>query len=240
MGAHVLLVGALPGLVQEVPLSEFVALVQGVTNSVPDDKGNFSFYTDCMWVIDSYHRGWSSCTGAGHIGSIFWRRFSSQVDEKLGSTRHLLLEKVKAHISLAACGGDNELIYLRGVTQLSTKEQGNGPHFTAPARPPSISSKKAVFAAKEVAMFIGRVGEFRYNRHKDLLDNARKARKDVPAPPRPAAAPLPVRVPQHRACLDPALRWRCAVCLVTANTAKALGRISCVSSAEMLRRSGTH
>ena len=81
-------------------------------------------------------------------------------------------------------------------------------------------------------MFIGRVGEYRYNRHKDLLDNARKMRKDNAAPARVTAAPAPVRLSQHRACLDPALRWRCAVCLVTPNTVKALARTPCVSNAE--------
>ena len=42
-GAHVLFVGALPGLVQEVPLSELYALLQAVTNSLPDEEGKFTF-----------------------------------------------------------------------------------------------------------------------------------------------------------------------------------------------------
>ena len=67
VAAHVLLVGASPGLVQEVPLAELYALLQAVTNSVPDERGIFTFYTDCMWVIDSFHkRLWKLHWGRAH------------------------------------------------------------------------------------------------------------------------------------------------------------------------------
>ena len=132
---HLFLVGALPGLAQEVPLAELFALLQAVSHSVPDERGSFTFYADCMWVIDSFHMGWGSCTGVGHVGSLLWRRLFQQIDDKFGSLQNLVLEKEKAHVSFASCGGDNELIFRRGGNVIvDKKEQSKEQLATAPAR----------------------------------------------------------------------------------------------------------
>ena len=65
-------------------------------------------------MSDSYQKGWSHRTSAGHVGAILWKKLYSAVDDKYPCHSCVKLQKVKAHISIAECAGDIELLYFRG------------------------------------------------------------------------------------------------------------------------------
>ena len=82
VGAQVMLYGALPGLLQEVPLAELFAFIMAIAYSVPDGQGKFTFHTDCKWVLDSYNAGWTSCTASSHMEAALWRWLFRLVDRE--------------------------------------------------------------------------------------------------------------------------------------------------------------
>ena len=243
VGAQVLLNGALPGPIQEVPLAELYAFVLAVSNSRPDEHGNFLYYSDCAWVVDSFAKGWSYCTAAGQMGAIMWRRLYAAIDDRYPHTSCIGVQKVKAHISVADCAGDTELLFFRGgnvIVDRAAKE-GAARHPQDDAVIAKLNS--ALIMSKEVAKFLGCAAERRWKIGKQELKAARKrAVEDSSTQDRDCEPPIKRRKTstRHRACLDPALRWRCAICLKTANTAAALAKVECIDLGEQYTPAQKH
>ena len=95
-------------------------------------------------------------------------------------------------------------------------------------------TKKAHVLVKEVAKYLGRAAEQRWDIGKTELKIAQKRAADEQqtqaANEGSALKRRKVISTQHRACLDPSMRWRCALCLRTANTAAALAKVECISA----------
>ena len=73
---------ALPGFLKEVPIAELFAFVMAITHSFANSIGQFTFHTDCKWVIDSFEAGWTRCTVAMHVRVALWRRLFRLVDDR--------------------------------------------------------------------------------------------------------------------------------------------------------------
>ena len=79
--------GALPGLIQEVPLAErygFVFLQHAAPGDEHADGAPYVYHTDCQWVRDSWLAGPASCAGPWHIGACLWKQVFRLADD-LGS-----------------------------------------------------------------------------------------------------------------------------------------------------------
>ena len=81
---------------EELGLRDIKTLVEGAAQ-------------DCTWAQASKNRRSYSdlnstplMTDAGHIGSLLWKRLFAGIEDRLGSVNCLLIEKIKAHLSLAA------------------------------------------------------------------------------------------------------------------------------------------
>ena len=84
-----------------------------IRHAEPDDKGQFTFYTDCKWVLDSFCAGPSNCTASSHVGSALWRKLFNAIDDVFLDISKVHVLKVRAHTSVSECMGSLELLWLR-------------------------------------------------------------------------------------------------------------------------------
>ena len=128
-GALVATYGALPGAIQEVPIAELYAFMVAMTYAMPDGEGCFSFYTDCLWVVNSYKNGAASCTAANHVGAALWTKVYRLIDDRFPNRSQVRVLKVKAHTSISDCEGSIDLLWLRAGNEMADKGAKTGAAF---------------------------------------------------------------------------------------------------------------
>ena len=126
VGARVVAYGHMPGILQIAPLAEAFALSIALLHAMPDSRGCFTFFTDCMWVITTFQAGEHVAADAGNVGSALWSVIFKRAAELLGDSSRLVLRKVKGHRSVASCSGDPELLFQRGANNIVDKFAKDG------------------------------------------------------------------------------------------------------------------
>ena len=92
-------------------------------------------------------------------------------------------------------------------------------------------ARQANAIVHETALFLDRVAENRWEKHKVILKAASKrAAAQSSEVSQPAEKKRKTIRMQHRVCLEPAMRWRCGICLVTADIAAFMTKVECVET----------
>ena len=227
VGAQVVAFGPLNGLCQEVPIAELHALLFAVKHAMPDERGQFRFYTDCLWLITSYNAGRISCTDGMHVGAHLWRQLFKLVDDIFAEESCLQLIKVKSHTAFAACLDSPEDTFRWGGNAIADDFAKQG----ASRHPSDICALEATKVAEAVvtqtALFIARMGVWRWDRY------GRPAKQALPiTTPSGPRAVKPARVGKHKPCLEKLGRWRCTLCMSSAETLSVLRRWPCIDQDE--------
>ena len=215
--------GPLAGPVQEVPLAEAKALLFFLSNCVVGDRGILTFYTDCLWVSESYRRGEEYCTHSLAIFAGLWCKIFRVVREQFGENLEgLHVIKVRGHATAASCVDDAELNYRR----LGNGTSDDGAKAGAAIHPcdSDIIGKSRDHAemATFVARYIARCAVWRRKTYGvEVL---------IPVAVPHSRADIAIRpmVSQHRICGDfESLRWRCFMCMRSAASSSVLERSAC-------------
>ena len=219
--------GPLNGLCQEVPLAELQAFVTALKHAMPNDSGEFYFYTDCLWLITSYQSGRTFCTDAMHAGAHLWRLLYKYVDDIFADETFVKLIKVKSHTAFAANLTSPEDTFRWGGHAIADEyaKQGAGMH---PCDSFALDATKIAEAmVTQTALFIARMGVWRWDRY------GRPAKEALPsAPPIRLHTVKPPELKGHKPCLEKLNRWRCLMCMSSAESLAALRRWPCLDQCE--------
>ena len=233
VGARVVVLGALPGPIQEVPLAELYSLYVALRFVLPNFSGLFIFYTNCMWVISSFKRGEQHCTASDCWGAFLWVRIFELVRSLLGEAdgaSKLVLTKIKAHTSLASCGMVPEQIYRRGGNHISdcAAKLGAKRHPMDERLLDERRAKSCLIRA--FAVFYGQPAEWRWQTFGSRAffdgqgtdDNGSSG--DVGSDATTVCMPV---ASSHRIVLTEGLRWRCLRCFQTVESVDGLQDVAC-------------
>ena len=225
---------ALPGVIQEVPVAELMALMVFLRHSVADSDGKLTFYTDCEWVIESFEAGEAYVTHPMRRFAGSWKAFFVILDDVLPDRRSLTILKVKGHQTILACNGDEELLYRkRGNDEADLQaKKGAALHPLCPEDLARLRRCNIVVPA--VAKFMARQAVWRRQQYGNAVLPQRPPLRRLRCKTSPEAHALVASVPaaldtgRHRPCTDPfTLRTRCCICLASALDRATLERQPC-------------
>jgi hypothetical protein len=220
--------GPLPGPLQEVPLSELMALKFFVAHSCPGPDGRLFFYTDCQWVKDTFEGGKYRATHPMSMGAGTWRELFAALDDVLSDHSMLEVIKVAAHASLVACGQDEVLLlHKRGNDEADRRAKLAS--MVHPMEEEDVTRMKRVDAVQPiVARYLARIGVARLDKFgKDSIPKkeGQEARRGTTGG---QAIGVAINATDHRVCIEPAtLRVRCSRCMASAELVETLCKYPC-------------
>ena len=145
-----------------MPIAELYAFMVALNYSVPGEDGQFTFFTDCLWVVRSFEAGSESCTGASHVGAALWKTAFRLLDDRFPSRHLVSVVKVKAHISVSDCEVSQDLLWKRAGNEVADKgaKRGAALHPKDDDMLASLADyDKVIF---ELAQFMGNVAARRW------------------------------------------------------------------------------
>ena len=221
VGAKVVAYGPLLGPCQEVPLAELQALVFTIQHVLPNNAGEFTFFTDCAWLLSSFAAGRESCTGASHVGAHLWKAFYRALDDAFENETKLTLVKVKSHTAFAANIASSEDNFRWGGNAIADTHAKKGAHMHPSDEHALNNVKVAEAAVTQVALYLARFAVWRRQSFGKPATEAHQKQGQLPYKPRPPA------LAGHRPCLEKQGRWRCVLCLSSAESLGVLRRWPC-------------
>ena len=226
VGAGTIAYGPLGGPVQEVPIAELYSLIFGLNHAMPAADGTFEYFTDCSWVQTSYEAGEAYCTSAGQMAAPLWKKLFRSVRDLFADQGHRLkITKVKAHASFASVAESPEAKFLWGGNALADRYAKLGAERHPQDEMRIEAGKVATGLVREVAMYLGRVAVWRLEQYGRPAVEKSEGDAGILLPP----VRRPRHLNGHKPCLEHAGRWRCIVCLSSAECLMVLGRWPCLS-----------